>query len=586
MSPTANLLATFEVLAAKHGVSVAVDPPEYEIKAPCAIDIEHDEQGNLVGIGVYDGKAGYYFTTISRRLVSVLCSLSFIAHNGKSDMEQLRAWGIPVLESQLVWDTMLMGHIIDSSLKSYGLKAMAKRELAIEYPEYDAIVGKHKGKTTKAPKCPQTEPGCCERVTLDKQSVRLVSLYNGFDTVCTFKLYEKQLKRCEKDREIRYFDELEKPASGVFANMETRGTCIDVPYLKDLKVNLEDQIEPVKSRIFATLGDINLNSPKQLIGALNEHKIYPSLKGKPSTDKKALASLASQPVVRDLLQYSEIETLLCNFVTPYLERNTSVVHPFFNQCGTRTGRPSCSNPNLLQIPKRTDKGKALRRMFKARDGMLMGDCDYGQIEPRVLAHLSKDPVLCQMFNDGVDFHTFTADRLSISRDRAKVLNLSVGYKAGKWSVQRQLGGTLDEAQKQIDAWWSLFPVLRRWQESLIWASKRSGFVSTLLGRRIKVDGLDSNNSWKREAAERQVINNVTQGSAAEIMKLAMIKINNMDCFTPGFGLLVQIYDELLFESPKVDVDIHNVVWAMEKATTLDVPLVVDGGIGPNWADIQ
>lgn len=580
-----ELLATFEALAIQHSIDIQVNPEHYELRSPCAIDVEHNEEGDLVGIGLYDGLRSHYFTRTSPKLQELLVSLSMVAHNGKGDFEQLRVWGIPVLESQLIWDSMLTGHIIDSSLGSYGLKDMAKRELNIVYPGYDEIVGKHKGKSTKAPKCPQNESGCCGRVTLDKQPVRLTALYNAFDCFVTFKLYEKQHNANENLQATNYFEQIEKPASNVFAAMETRGTRINVSFLKDLKAKLEAQQKPIKESILNELGPINLNSPKQLLGALHAKQIQPyNKKGKPSTDKFALASLTAHKVVRDLLEFSELETLLCNFVYPYLERNTEIVKPFFNQCGTRTGRPSCSNPNLLQIPKRTDNGKLVRQMFIPRPGMLMGDCDFGQIEPRVLAHLSKDPVLCGMFNEGVDFHTFTADRLDINRDRAKVLNLSVGYRATFKSVMAQLGGTKDEAQKQINSWWSLFPALRRWQETLIYASKRSGFCTTLLGRRIKVDGLESNNSWVREAAERQLINNITQGSAAEIMKLAMIRLDKDPRLSPQFGLLVQVYDELLAESTDMLQDIAIMQDDMVNAIKLDVPLVVDAKTGTNWTE--
>jgi DNA polymerase-1 len=273
-------------------------------------------------------------------------------------------------------------------------------------------------------------------------------------------------------------------------------------------------------------------------------------------------------------------------VYPYLERATEVVHPFFNQCGTRTGRLSCSNPNLLQIPKHTENGTKVRKMFVARPGMLLGDCDFGQIEPRVLAHLSKDPNMCGMFNDGIDFHEFTATKLGIDRQRAKVLNLSVGYRATFKSVGQQLKVGDNEAQHQIDAWWGLFPTLRRWQDGLIFDSKRSGFCTTLLGRRIKVEDLSHRNQWRREGAERQLINNITQGSAAEIMKLAMIGvINGISALSTTFGILVQVYDELLCESERMDTDLPIVINYMEKAVKLDVPLTVDAKSGPNWGEV-
>lgn len=571
-----ELSATLTSICDKYLIKVLIDPPTYTINSPAAVDIEHDEEGNLVGIGVYDGSHSYYFTGVFPLLCERIQSTSLIAHNGKGDFDSLRQWGIPVSDSQLIHDTELIGHIIDSSRKGYGLKKLAKEDLNIVYPSYDDIVGKRTAKI---------------RRTLDKWPVEIVAAYNSLDTFCTYKLYQKQTQHDFNingnwnSPELKYFNTLEKPVSYVFDTMATRGIRIDLPYLRQLKTKLEKQQKPIKDAILNELGPINLNSPKQLLGALHAKEIFPVLKGKPSTDKRALSSFVGNSVVDNLLRFSELDTLLSSFVLPYLERNVEVVHPFFNQCGTRTGRPSCSNPNLLQIPKRTDNGKLVRRMFIPRDGMSMGDCDFGQIEPRVLAHLSKDPAMCQMFNDGTDFHIFTSERLGISRERAKVLNLSVGYRATKFSVQRQLGGTYEEAQKQIDAWWSLFPHLRRWQETLIHESKRSGFCTTLLGRRIKVDGLEGN-PWKREAAERQLINNIAQGSAAEIMKLAMISLTRDARLSPTFGLLIQVYDELVTESADMVNDIKIVEADMANAIKLDVPLTVDSAIGPNWAECK
>lgn len=383
---------------------------------------------------------------------------------------------------------------------------------------------------------------------------------------------------------IEYFNQVEKPVSRVFSQMEARGIRVDLEYLKGLKDTLEAQQAPIKEAILNELGPINLNSPKQLLEALNGKGIYPILKGKPSTDKRALAGVAQEAIVSQLLGFSELETLLSSFVNPYLERAQEYVHPFFNQVGTRTGRPSCSNPNLLQIPRRTENGKLVRRMFIPRDGMVMGDCDFGQIEPRVLAHLSKDPALCGLFNEGTDFHAYTASRLGIDRERAKVLNLSVGYRATFKSVSAQLRCSNEEAQKQIDNWWSLFPVLRRWQDKLIYDSKNSGYCTTLLGRRIRIDDLSHGNSWRREGAERQLINNITQGSATEIAKMGMIQIENNPKLSPTFGLLVYVYDELLFESEHIEDDCALVVENMINAVKLEVPLTVDCKTGTNWSD--
>jgi DNA polymerase-1 len=385
-----------------------------------------------------------------------------------------------------------------------------------------------------------------------------------------------------------YYTQIERPMAYILQQMSNRGICVDLNYLNDLKGTLETQKKPIEQEIYNELGNINLNSPKQLLEALNEKGITPFFKGKPSTDKRALEKWTNIDIVNSLLLYSQVETLLSGFVYPYLERKQEVVHPFFNQCGTRTGRISCSNPNLLQIPKHTENGNLVRKMFVARPGMQLGDCDFGQIEPRGWAHLSKDPTLCQMFNNGSDFHQFTADKLGISRDRAKILNLSVGYRATFKSVSQQLKCGEREAQNEIDKWWGLFPTLRRWQDNLIYESKRSGFCTTLLGRRIKIDDLSHGNAWRREGAERQLINNLIQGSAAEIMKLAMIKIHkNIDLLSSTFGLLVQVYDELLFESDTeyVECDLRQVKEDMELCLKLDVPLIVDAKSGANWAEV-
>ncbi len=278
-----------------------------------------------------------------------------------------------------------------------------------------------------------------------------------------------------------------------------------------------------------------------------------------------------------------METLLSSFVNPYLERGQEVVNPRFSQTGTRTGRPSCSNPNLLQIPKRSDNGRIVRNMFVPRSGMVLGEADYAAIEPRILAHLSEDQDLCDLFNRGIDFHSYTAERLNISRERAKVLNLSVGYRATFKSVSQQLKCSDKEAQNEINKWWGLFPGLRRWQDRLIFESKRSGYCTTLLGRRIRVDGLNDSNQWRREASERQLVNNVTQGSAAEVIKKAMINIVQL---APTLGLLIQIYDSLVFESPDIDADKQIVKNGMETALELNIPLVVDMKTGMRWGELE
>jgi DNA polymerase-1 len=562
----------------KYNVPLLVNPNPKTFSPGISLDVEDDEKGGFVGLGIYDGEACYYWS--DWELAKQLTLPPFVAHNGKSDLRKLQAWGFNVDESWLLWDTQLMQHVLDSSQHEYGLKRVVLRDLGITYPSYDEIVGKHKAKC-------QRKECSCERKTLDKQDLGLVSNYNAMDTFVTAKLSERQNEN-PYDGAIDYMNTVEIPASFVFGRMEERGIRIDVPYLQQLNTSLTAKHEIIKKAILDVLGDINLNSPKQLLEALHAKSIQPvgvtgKLRNKPSTDKRALARFRDIPVIRDLLIYSELDTLISNFVIPYLSRNAEVVHPNFNQCGTRTGRPSCSNPNLLQIPRRTENGKLVRRMFVPREGMVFGDCDFGQIEPRVLAHLSKDKSLCELFTKDIDFHTYTAERLAIDREKAKILNLSVSYRATKYSVSEQLRCSHDTAQREIDAWWNLFPHLWDWQEKLIYTSRRDGYFTTLLGRRIKVDGLDHGNRARRESAERQLMNNIAQASAGEVMKMGMIKADQA-----GIKLLVQVYDELLLEETEAEIEaaMNVAVESLETAIKLDVPLVVDAKIGPNWAEVH
>ncbi len=394
----------------------------------------------------------------------------------------------------------------------------------------------------------------------------------------------------------RYYEELEKPVAKVFDAMSTRGICVDLQYLNSLRKTLEGQKDPLVERIKKDLGDINIGSPKQLLGALHEKGYEPELKGKPSTDKRALERYKGSPIIDALFEYSEIDTLLSSFVYPYLERNQSVIYPRFSQTGTRTGRPSCSNPNLLNVPKRTENGKLVRRMFVPRQGMDMWDSDYKQIEPKCLAVLSKDEAMLQLFNDGVDFHTYFANGLNIGRDKAKVFDLETYYRATAFGVSDTLKCSQEEAQKEIDKAWALFPRLKRWEEDLIYTAKRNGYVTTLFGRRIKVDNLDNTEFfvnkktgqkvfWKRNAAERQMMNNIGQGSAAEIMKFGMIKLYNRTDLSPTSGVMIQVYDALTGETPDIARDMPIVKECMEKAVALDIPLTVDFKVGKNWAEV-
>ena len=554
----------------KYGVKLYINPDwGINFYDGMALDVEDDEQGNLVGIGIYDPKLNvcyYWNEPWQSRLVP-----KFVAHNGISDLRKLHKWGFNVTDEHLMWDTMIIGHLIDSSLRSYGLKDMSVRDLGIDQPKYEDITGKI---------------GSNKHVTLRDIPLELTAQYNAIQCYTTYMLYKKQYSQIKAtNQELKLYETLEAPAAKIFNKMEAKGLKLDLGYLTTLKDTLEAQISAVKQPILNELGNINLESPKQVLSALSTKGINPTFKKKPSTDKRGTlyTKWGNEPLVKNLSKYSELESLLSGFVYPYLERNQEEIHPHFSQVGTRTGRPSCANPNLLNIPKRTENGRLVRKMFIARPGRMFGCADYKEGEPRLLAHLSKDKDMCALFNEGRGFHSYFAERLNISREKAKIFDLETYYRATKFGVARTLNCSLTEAQKWIDAAWNLFPGLWDWEQKVIYEAKKNGYITTLMGRRIRIEGLDNPNEWRRSEAERQVMNNLAQGSLQECTKIAMIEIDKA-----GIEILVQVYDDLLIESYEHNIshDIQIVVDKMQNSTKLCIPMIADSKSGYSWGEMH
>lgn len=375
--------------------------------------------------------------------------------------------------------------------------------------------------------------------------------------------------------------ELALAMGNVLNQMEERGVLVDMFYLANSFDELQGYKNPLMLSLQEELGGINLNSPKQLLAALHLKDIRPEWKGKPSTDKRGLMQLKKNDIVDKLLKYSELDTLINTFVVPLRERGP-VLHPSFSQTATRTGRLACYKPNLQQIPSRGEYALLVKNAFVARPNKIFLEADLGQIEPRLLAHFSGCENLCELFNDGIDFHQFTAERLGIDRFAAKTLNLSVGYLATEYSVSRQLNCGLEEAKEHINAWWRLFPDLRMWEYAFIEVTKQKGYLETLLGMRIPVDELDSFNSYRRGNAERQVINNLAQGSAQEIMQLGMLELDKQ-----GFHILLQVHDSVLLEEVyKGDTQKQTVSDILCNVYQLRVPLTATVKVGHRWGELN
>jgi DNA polymerase-1 len=551
----------------KYGWNLRIDCAELPAaSAPVVIDVEDDEKDNFVGVGLTFGKPDiFYFTQLTPWLKEWLSSADLIAHAGRTDLHKLKKWGVNVRPEQLVFDTMQAAHTIDSTRRAFGLKDLSAEILDISYPDYKTLTGKGRGKRT-----------------LDCLPTELVANYNAMDCICTWLLKEHFTNSMEGCMD--YFTGLEMPLSHVLFRMEEKGIRVDLARLNYLFNRINIRKNYLVKQIKRILGDLNLNSPKQLLAALHARGITPMLKRKPSTDKRALEPFRGKVRVIDLLvKYSQYETLLTAFIGPYLERNNEYVYPEFLQARTRTGRLACKSPNLQQIPARTLEGGAIRSAFIPSEGASFWDGDFGQIEPRIMAHLSGDPALCGMFRDGINFHRFTADRMGMSKERAKVLNLSVGYRATSKSVSTQLKCSEAEAQKEINAWWRMFPRLRQWEDEVIAKCRADGYVTTLLGRRIIIENINSANSWQREAAERDAINNLVQGSAAEIMKKALIALDK-----EGADIRVSVHDEALIEvggtPEELDKASARYTNVMASCLPLRVPLVVESWVGKSWQE--
>lgn len=402
------------------------------------------------------------------------------------------------------------------------------------------------------------------------------------------------------------FSDVEIPLAGVLAAMETDGVATDLPYLAALGEELSSRLNALAAEIYAQAGtEFNLGSPKQLAFVLFEKLQLPPLKRTKtgySTDAEVLESLAPRhEVVAKIVTHRELSKLKSTYVDvlPRLaDPRTGRVHTTFNQTLAATGRVITEQPNLQNLPIRTEEGRRIRRAIIAPSGSQLLSADYSQIDLRVLAHITRDPGLVDAFERGEDIHAVTAAEVfgvasgAVTpelRRRAKAIVFGVAYGMSEHGLAGQLGIPREEARSFIGLYYARFPRVREYMLRIVEEARRDGFVTTVLNRRRYLPDLQSRNRAVREAAERVAINTPIQGSSADIIKLAMLEIVRqvLPAF-PGARMTLQIHDELLFEVPEaVSVRVAEQVRAvMEAAFPLSVPLVAEAKAGPNWAEMQ
>jgi DNA polymerase-1 len=441
------------------------------------------------------------------------------------------------------------------------------------------------------------------QILFSEVSIGEAARYSCEDAVLPIKLKGLMEAVLTERNQMNLFLDIELPLIPVLAEMEWQGVCIDTRLLQELSVDYTARLAAISSELFRFAGsEFNVNSPKQVSEVLFTRLGLPHSKKRKTgmaTDVDTLEKLSgAHPIVPKLLEYRELQKLLSTYIDAFAEQilpKTGRLHTSFNQTVAATGRLSSTNPNLQNIPIRTDAGRRIREAFIAPPQYNIVAADYSQIELRLLAHTSKDALLIQAFLDDRDIHTQTASAIygvfpemvtPEMRRNAKAINFGLIYGMGPINLSRQIGVSFSAAQEFIDTYFRQFPSIEAYMSGNIDKARKNGYAETLMGRRRYLPEISADNRQIREGAERIALNMPLQGSAADIIKLAMVKIHaELPVNYPDVAMLLQVHDELVFQVPETQTA-NFMPWVtamMSTAFLLDVPLKVDVGMGKNWS---
>ena len=515
------------------------------------------------------------------------------AHHAKYDMEVLARHGLPV--QGLAFDTMLAEWLCNPSSQNLGLKNLAWVRLGEEMTAITQLLGKGK-----------------EQTTMDRVPVAEAAPYACADADMTFRLVPILERELEEKALTALYRDVELPLVDVLMAMECNGILLDVPYLRQMSEELAERLRALEARIYELVGyAFNVNSPSQLGEALFDRLNLPrqglrkTQAGHYSTAAEVLEKLRGlHPAVDLILEHRQIAKIKSTYVDALpglVNPETGRLHTSYNQTGTVTGRLSSSEPNLQNIPIRTELGRRVRRAFLAEEGWLFLSADYSQVELRIVAHVSQDPAMLQAFARGEDIHASTAAAIygvpleavtPEMRRVAKTVNFAITYGATGFGVAQQSDLTPEEGAKLVEAYYRTYPKVRDYVERTKKMAREQGYVQTLLGRRRYFPEFQASERVHRNrlnAAYRMAINAPIQGTAADIIKLAMIRIHQA---LRDRGLhtrmTLQVHDELVFEVPKGELGrvVPLVREIMEGAFPLDAPLKVDMKVGANWEEMD
>jgi len=515
-----------------------------------------------------------------------------VGHNIKYDLQVMRQAGVHVRGVSM--DSMIAAFLIDAGRLRYGIDQLALELLNFRKIETTELIGKGKN-----------------QLTMDRVPMERISCYAAEDADIALRLCDLLEKKLEEMPTLRKLaDEIEIPLIDVLVAMERNGIAVDPAVLKEQSGVLGERIEELRGKIAEAAGGIEFNpdSPKQLADVLFNKlklKVIKKTKTGPSTDVEVLDKLSDHhPVPKLILEYRSLVKLKNTYLdnlTDYLNPQTGRIHGSFNQIGAETGRLSMSDPNLQNIPIRTDEGRRIRLAFVPGDAAknVLLTADYSQIELRFLAHFTQEPALLRSFTEDEDVHRIVASEVfgvpleEVSRQQrnyAKTINFGIIYGVSAYGLARRIEGmTVQQAGDLIKAYHKRFPAIKQFLEKCVMEAQSQGYVETLMGRRRPITEINSHIISMRNMAERMAINSVVQGSAADLIKLAMTNVyNRLTREKRPSRMLLQVHDELVFETPAdaVEADAAIVREEMTNAMKLTVPLKVEVGWGKNWQEVK
>ena len=572
-----------------------------------AIDTETDSldtvTANLVGISLSVKEGGGCYIPIGHKyddcpkqldiddVIKELGSsieknkLKAVGQNLKFDIPILHRHGIVLDEFHA--DTMLMSYVLNSTATRHGMDKLAMFYLDYETVKYSDVTGT-----------------ASKQINFSAVEIEVASHYAAEDADITLRLFNK-LDSLLKDKptQIKLLQNIEYPLVHVLSRVEQNGAKIDKNKLSEHSKELSEKIAKLSSEAFKIAGEeFNLDSPKQLLEVLYEKLKLPILKktpkGQPSTNEETLQRLSEEyELPKIILKYRTLAKLKSTYTDSLIRienTQTKRIHTSYQQAVTSTGRLSSTEPNLQNIPIKTAEGRRIREAFVPDKGNILISADYSQIELRIMAHLSKDKNLTHAFNNNLDVHSATASEVfgvsleDVTQDHrrsAKAINFGLMYGMSAFGLTRQLDIPRAEAQKYLDTYFERYTGVKEFMANIKAQAKEDMFVETIMGRRLYLNEINAANGLRRQAAERAAINAPLQGSAADIIKKAMIDIDAfLDKEMPEVKMIMQVHDELIFETPEKNAQevLSTMKDMMEAAVKLDIPLIAEAAIGTNW----